>query len=96
MSKSKHKWNSNLNTKQRNTKHSKWRPRLKLTPCRCNLISYSARYLKAFKLHGDSLGGGGGGGEKSNDVVQIGYGNINGILGKVIGNTKVPAVRRWI
>jgi hypothetical protein len=34
--------------------------------------------------------------DKSNDVVQIGYGNINGILGKVIGNTKVPAVRRWI
>ena len=34
--------------------------------------------------------------EKQIDMVQLGYGNINGILGNIVGNTKVPALRHWI
>ena len=34
--------------------------------------------------------------EKNNDVVQIGYGNINGFLAVMINNPKVSALKKWM
>ena len=34
--------------------------------------------------------------EKQSDMVRLGYGNINGFPGNVIGNMKVPALWQWI
>ena len=34
--------------------------------------------------------------EKNNDVVRIGYGNINGFLAVMINNPKVSALKKWM